>query len=218
MNLCPFVTLCLRPFKLMNILLHMCCSNCSLYPLRILKKEGHGILGYWYNPNIHPSDEYVLRLGSLQRLADEWKIDIIYNESRPAEYFSLFLPDAEDVTSENIASDPFSITVPPPPERCRSCYGLRLEKAARQASDEGFDGFTTTLLISPYQDFDEIVRTGRMLEEKYNVMFYEKDFRPHFREAMNLSKEMGLYRQKYCGCIYSRTERDSKVKSSESRV
>ncbi|NOZ68417.1 MAG: epoxyqueuosine reductase QueH [Deferribacteres bacterium] len=179
----------------MKILLHICCSNCALYPFRILKSEGHAITGFWYNPNIHPADEYNLRLESLRRLSGEWKLDVVYPEEyKPEEYFSMFE-----------SSHP-----PESPGRCRSCYRLRLEKTARQARQHGFEAFSTTLLISPYQDFQQITATGRELAEKYNVLFHLKDYRPYFRDAMNLSKELGLYRQKYCGCIFSRDERNRK--------
>jgi hypothetical protein len=189
----------------------MCCSNCSLYPVRILRDGGHGVIGFWYNPNIHPLDEYDQRLGSLKRLADGWKIDVIYNESDPADYFRLFLPEDEVKDVKDAPAVLPGIQIPPSPDRCRACYTLRLEKAAARARNEGLDGFTTTLLISPYQDFEEIIRTGRGLAEQYNVMFYEEDFRPYFRDAMNLAKEMGLYRQKYCGCIYSLAERQKRI-------
>ncbi len=172
----------------MKILLHICCSNCALYPFRILKSGGHAVTGFWYNPNIHPADEYNLRLESLKRLSGEWKFDVIYMEKyNPEEYFNIF-------------------EFPPPPEspgRCKSCYRLRLEKTARHARQHGFEAFSTTLLISPYQDFQRLAATGRELAEKYNVSFHLKDYRPSFRDAMALSKDMGLYRQKYCGCIFS---------------
>ncbi len=124
---------------------------------------------------------------------------------KPEEYFRLFNIEVPDKVTGSSGSS--GLAAPPSPERCRSCYRLRLEKTAEQAQKEGFDAFSTTLLISPYQDFEQLAITGNDLAEKYNVQFLLKDFRPYFREAMNLSKELGLYRQKYCGCIFSREER-----------
>jgi predicted adenine nucleotide alpha hydrolase (AANH) superfamily ATPase len=121
-------------------------------------------------------------------------------EYKPESFFRMF--NSPHSTNNNPP-------VPPPPERCKSCYLLRLEKTAELAQARGFDAFSTTLLISPFQGFDEIADTGAGLAEKYNVLFHLKDFRPYFRDSFALSKEMGLYRQKYCGCIYSRDERFS---------
>ncbi|MBI5100204.1 MAG: epoxyqueuosine reductase QueH [Nitrospirae bacterium] len=183
----------------MKILFHICCSNCALYPVKLLRAEGHDFTGIWYNPNIQPVDEYRLRLASLKKLSDEWHIDIFYDEQyRPEEFLK----------SVNGFSQPA-------PERCKFCYTLRLEKAAAKARDEGFEAFSTTLLISPYQDFEQITVTGKKLANKYNLHFYMKDFRPYFRDAMSFAKELGLYRQKYCGCLFSKLERENAVKSEE---
>jgi predicted adenine nucleotide alpha hydrolase (AANH) superfamily ATPase len=187
----------------MKILLHICCSNCAIYPIKIFKADGDDLTGFWFNPNIHPYDEYRSRLDSLKKLAKQWHTDIHYiEEYTPKDYFNklgITDPDASGLSD-----------IPPFPERCASCYMLRLEKTARYAADNGFDAFSTTLLISPYQDFEKLAATGKELENKYNVKFHLKDFRPFFRDAMNLSKELDLYRQKYCGCIYSREERKIK--------
>ncbi len=186
----------------MKILLHICCSNCALYPFRILKSEGHDFTGFWFNPNIHPVDEYNLRLESLKRLSAGWNIDMLCTEEyNSGDYFDMFdLSYPPDKEGLKVVSK----------ERCRSCYSLRLEKTAEQAREQGFEAFSTTLLISPYQDFQQIAATGKELAEKYNVLFHLKDYRPHFRDAMALSKELGLYRQKYCGCVFSREERNRK--------
>lgn len=204
----------------MNILLHICCSNCSIYPVRILRSEKHDITGFWFNPNIHPYEEYDLRMDSLKRLAGEWQFEVIYTEEyAPEEYFGMF--NLQDAILLNAGSNGLNssggFNIPPSPERCGACYRLRLEKTAQHAQKEGFDAFSTTLLISPYQDFEQIVSAGKTLADKYNVQFHLRDYRPYFREAMALSKEMGLYRQKYCGCIFSREERDAKTKVHKHR-
>jgi predicted adenine nucleotide alpha hydrolase (AANH) superfamily ATPase len=200
----------------MKILFHICCSNCALYPVKAVRAEGDDFAGFWYNPNIHPLQEYNSRLDSLKSLSDQWKIDLLYHEDySPEEYFKLFdISDSNVFTSEadKVNWPALPHNAPPFRERCRSCYQLRLEKTAVKAKELGYDAFSTTLFISPYQDFDQIVATGRELAEKNNVLFYVKDFRPYFRDSINLARDIGLYRQKYCGCIFSRKERENKEK------
>lgn len=210
----------------MKILFHICCSNCTLFPFKIIKEEGHDFSGLWYNPNIHPYKEYNLRLKSLKKLSDMWKIDVEYlEEYRPGDYFTMF-----NITDKKLINDICSGEIigsngpdssndfPGFPDRCKSCYLLRLEKTAEHAKKQGFNSFSTTLLISPYQDIELIVSTGNTLAEKYNIMFYYKDFRPWFRQAMNQAGELELYRQKYCGCIFSREERKQKKQLKRSNV
>lgn len=187
----------------MKILFHICCSNCTLYPVQLLRSEGHDLTGFWYNPNIHPFEEYALRLDSLKKLSGEWLIDMFYDdEYRPDEYFEYISKASRHA-------------LPPFPDRCKYCYQLRLEKTAAKAHEDGFDAFSTSLLISPYQDNEQIIRTGKQLADTYNVMFYEKDFRPYFKETLALAKELGLYRQKYCGCFFSKQERDQAIRTKE---
>jgi len=193
----------------MKILFHICCGNCALYPFKILRDEGHDLTGFWYNPNIQPYDEYRSRLDSLRKLSDEWHIDIFYNEEyRPDEFLNKFKFDNEAVLN---GLD----HIPPAPERCKFCYTLRLEKAAAKAHDEGFEAFSTTLLISPYQDYEHISAIGRELAGKYKLDFYLRDFRPYFRDAMSLARDLGLYRQKYCGCLFSKQERENAIRAEQ---
>jgi predicted adenine nucleotide alpha hydrolase (AANH) superfamily ATPase len=201
----------------MKILLHICCSNCSLYPVKILQSEGHDFSGFWFNPNIHPLEEYSLRLDSLRKLVEKWSIDMNFiNEYEPEEYFKLFDITDTDLLN-NVRSGSSSgwshllkLKGLSFPERCSACYRLRLEKTAEHARERGFDALTSTLLISPYQDIEKITEIGKKLADKYETIFYFKDFRPCFRDAMALSRELGLYRQKYCGCIFSWEERKQK--------
>lgn len=168
----------------MQLLLHMCCSNCSLYPLKTFLSKGINVVGLWFNPNIHPEDEYQRRLSSLQNLQKVWALDIEYRD-----HYGLneFLKDVGN----------------PDSDRCNRCYAIRLDEAARLSKRMGLDGFTTTLLVSPYQKFDAIVLAGKEAARKHSVPFYLEDFRPGYRNSVALSKDLGLYRQKYCGCIYS---------------
>ncbi len=204
----------------MKLLMHMCCSNCSLYPVKLTREEGMDYTGFWYNPNIHDLEEYSLRLDSVKKLAGLWDIDIHYIEDfSPLEYFNALGIADPAGAADSLLRGTGQLTVedfplaPAFPERCASCYRLRLEKTASHAHKQGYSAFTTTLLISPYQDYEGIVKAGNELAEKYNVEFFERDYRPFFREAMNMSRELGLYRQKYCGCIFSRMEREEQKRS-----
>jgi len=187
----------------MNILLHICCGNCAAYPFRLLKEEGHDYSGFWFNPNIHPLEEYNLRLESLKKLAGERFINMHYSEEyNPSEYFRMLGMD--EVGSVKAPEQHENVEKS---QRCRLCYELRLEKTAEKASQNGFDAFSTTLLISPYQNFEQISATGEKLADKYDILFHAKDLRPYFRRSQAMAGEIGLYRQKYCGCIFSRKER-----------
>jgi len=194
----------------MKLLMHICCANCAIYPVKNLREEGHIITGLWFNPNIHPYQEYNLRLDSLKDLAHRWSIDMLYGEYNPFDFLKMFNPAIKNLHESG--SESAIDFIPPSPERCKSCYRMRLENTAQEAKRQGFDAFSTTLLISPYQDFESLSAIGNELAQKYNVLFYLKDFRHYFREAMAVSKGLGFYRQKYCGCIYSREERFKKKK------
>lgn len=209
----------------MRLLIHTCCANCSIYPVQRLRSRVIDFTGLWFNPNIHPLDEYNLRLSSLKRLSEEWRFPVMYNDIyEPGPFLKQILGHCmEDLEGDNTAVQDISellkpeslsssttlsvLEMSPYGKRCRYCYKIRLEETAKIAKDNGFDAFSTTLLVSPYQGFNLIVKTGKELAEKYNIEFFFEDFRPGYREALKISREMGLYRQKYCGCIFSRLER-----------
>ncbi|HYA26586.1 MAG TPA: epoxyqueuosine reductase QueH [Thermodesulfovibrionales bacterium] len=172
----------------MKLLMHICCSNCSLYPLKSLLSKGIELKGFWFNPNIHPYPEYNLRITSLRRLQKLWDLDIEYEDFYSIDKFVKSIGDPEN-------------------NRCLRCYALRLEETARTAKRMNLDGFTTSLLVSPYQKFEGILDVGREMARRYSVHFFEEDFRNGYRGSIPLSKELGLYRQKYCGCIFSDGER-----------
>jgi len=172
----------------MRLLMHICCANCGLYPIRTLEKRGIEIKAFWYNPNIHPFTEYDSRLKSVKILEEKWGLDVEYADDYGLTDFV-----------RNVVNNEGS--------RCEYCYTVRLERTAKRASESGLDAFTTSLLVSPYQKTDMIMDKGKALSEQYNIEFLAEDFRPGFREGMRMSKELELYRQKYCGCIYSEMER-----------
>lgn len=172
----------------MRMLLHSCCAPCSVNCVENLRAEGAAPVLFWYNPNIHPVTEYRIRKEALIRFAGNQDLDLVIQDEyglRP--FIQGVYPDFD--------------------RRCAFCYRLRLEKTARYGSEQGFTCFSTTLLISPYQDHDLIRETGAALAEQYGITFVYRDWRPLFRPGQKKARELGLYMQKYCGCIFSEEER-----------
>lgn len=180
----------------MKILLHQCCGPCSIYPLRKMIEEGHDVKGFFYNPNIHPVEEFYKRLESTAILNKSLNITTIINE----EYgLTEFVRNV--VYREN--------------NRCTYCYAKRIEKTVQIAKSGKFDAFTTSLLYSKFQNHDLIKELCISFAQKYNIELYYADFREGWREGIDVSKEMGLYRQQYCGCIYSEEDRYLKQLSKQ---
>ena len=174
-----------------KVLLHCCCAPCSVSCIEPLKSDGFDITAFWFNPNIHPFKEYEARRDCLVEFMKTQNIPLIVSEDYGLKSFVKNVAD-------NIES------------RCAYCYLLRLDETAKYAHDNGFDGFTSTLFASIYQDHELMVKKAEELAEKYGVKFYYKDFRPNFREGNKKARELGLYMQKYCGCIFSEEERYEK--------
>lgn len=173
----------------MKMLLHICCAPCSIYPFKeLLKDPANQIKGFYFNPNIHPPEEYQKRRSALEEYAGDNGLEVIYPEYEPDRFFKKIVNNEEK------------------PGRCRICWQMRLEEAALFAGQNGFDAFSTTLLISPYQDNLVIKEAGEALAKRFDVSFYYRDFREGFREAQNEARGHNLYRQKYCGCLYSLKE------------
>lgn len=171
-----------------KVLLHICCGPCATYPVKVLREEGYNVMGYFYNPNIHPYSEYMKRKEALEQFAEISELKVLYDEQyNPVKYF------------QNIAYRES--------RRCFICYQMRLEQAAHIAKKGKFDFFTSTLLVSKHQKHQQIKEIGEALGHKYGVPFMYKDFREGFKESGELSRAMGLYRQQYCGCVYSEMER-----------
>ena len=173
-----------------KILLHSCCAPCSLQFVKALNEEKILPDLHWYNPNIHPFTEYRSRRDSLQEFAGKAGLSLVMED----EYgLRVFVKEVELNTK--------------PSFRCVFCYRLRLEKTAALAAEKGYDAFSATLLISPYQDHELIREIGEELSAVYGVEFFYRDFRPRFRQGQKEAREAGYYMQKYCGCIYSEEER-----------
>lgn len=178
---------------MMKTLLHICCAPCSLMCIESLREDGMDLSGFWYNPNIHPFTEYRARRDTLKAYADEIALPLILRDEYGLRPFLSAVGGNFD-------------------GRCSVCYSMRLYAAAAFAKENGFDAFTSSLLISPYQDFDLLTRTGRLAGESFGVTFLERDFRPLFREGQRRAREKGFYMQKYCGCIFSEEDRYCKKK------
>lgn len=172
----------------MRTLLHICCAPCSIACIQTLREEGMNLTGYWYNPNIHPYTEYRSRHNTLVEYAASIHLPLI--EGGGYGLRSFLGQVGEDFDG-----------------RCAVCYRMRLEAAAEAAAQGGFDAFTTTLLISPYQNHELLRQVGEAAGARCGVPFLYRDFRPVFRQGQEQARQLGLYMQKYCGCIFSEEER-----------
>jgi predicted adenine nucleotide alpha hydrolase (AANH) superfamily ATPase len=170
-----------------KILLHTCCGPCFLGSYEGLKNEDLEITNFYYNPNIQPVDEWNTRLENLKSAALGKSAAVLVSPYDPENY-------AEAVAGKESEF----------PRRCLDCYRLRLQKTAESARDGGYDLFSTTLLISPYQQHEALKNIGREVGQRVGIDFYYKDLRPFFKEGQAIAKNQNLYRQKYCGCLYSR--------------
>ena len=172
----------------MNVLLHICCAPCANRPLALLQEQGHDVTGYWYNPNIHPFTEYRQRRNCLREYAKSIDMELVEQDEYGLEKFVKAV--CGDVS-----------------HRCHYCYAVRLGQAAKYAAENGFDAFCTTLTVSPYQNTPLILETGEKLARVFGVAFAPYDFSPHYREGQEEARALGLYMQKYCGCIFSEEDR-----------
>lgn len=172
----------------MKLLLHICCGPCACYPLEVLAGEGVGVTGWFFNPNIHPFQEFQRRLAALEQLAELKGLAVEYERSYGLrEYLRQVVFQEEG--------------------RCRICYAMRLNAAARKTRELGLDAFSTTLLYSRYQQHEVIREVAEAAARQAGVNFFYRDFRPGWQRGIDLSRQHDLYRQPYCGCIYSEQER-----------
>jgi predicted adenine nucleotide alpha hydrolase (AANH) superfamily ATPase len=173
-----------------------------------LRAEGIEPVLFWYNPNIHPYTEYKSRRDTLIAFAASLALECIVHDEYGLRTFLAGLYAPAVPTENAVASSEVAAAKnPTAPVRCAYCYGLRLKATAKTAAERGFDAFSTTLLISPYQQHDLICETAKDAAEQNAVEFLYRDFRPHYREGQKKSRDTGLYMQKYCGCIFSEEER-----------
>jgi len=177
-----------------KILTHVCCGPCATYFTKRLREKNFEIVGYYFNPNIYPREEYYQRLLTARTFFQNEQLMLVEGKYDPATH-------AKALKGETLFG-----------KRCRECYRLRLQQTALKAVELGIFSFTTTLLISPYQNQVALREIGRRLARKYHLLFYEEDFVKGYKESRKMAREQGMYLQKYCGCGYSQEE-SAKIRS-----
>lgn len=189
----------------MEILMHMCCGPCSCYPAQKLRQDGYEPVGYFFNPNIHPYQEWHRRLKAAREFSQKTNMKFFADNHYGLREFlnktaSAIAPlDAADTLQRDGFHD-----------RCKICYAWRLSTAARFAAENHFAAFTSTLFYSLHQNHDLMKNIAAHFAEQYGVRFHYEDFRSGWQQGIDLSLQLDLYRQNYCGCIFSEEERFSK--------
>jgi predicted adenine nucleotide alpha hydrolase (AANH) superfamily ATPase len=176
-----------------RILLHTCCAPCATYSVRRLREQGFDVAGHWYNPNIHPFSEHERRREALAGYSATEALTVLWEPGYELTAFLRTVCGHEQFRA-----------------RCQLCYQMRLERTAAVAAREGYDAFTTTLLISPYQDQQAIRSIGERLATQVGVRFYYENLRRGWAEHWTITRQHELYTQRYCGCIYSEWEAQDK--------
>ena len=184
-----------------RVLLHCCCGPCALYPLKALRERGHEISGFFYNPNIHPYQEYIKRRAAFVEMARREALPTVNQVSEANLEYGL------DVFMGSISGIGVGAYEPVSKERCRICYRIRLEKTAELCDELAYDAFSTSLLVSPYQDHEMIKDIGGEIAAGRGLKFLYEDFRPGYYQGRSMAREAGLYAQAYCGCVFSEWER-----------
>ncbi|MCQ9208751.1 MAG: epoxyqueuosine reductase QueH [Omnitrophica bacterium] len=178
----------------MKILLHICCAVCATSCLEKLRQENHEVSGYFYNPNIQPSEEYLKRLGDTKEFARQENFPLIVGDYEVDQW----LKQIKGLEIE-----------PEGGRRCLRCFQLRLRKTAKLARQNSFDSFTTTLTVSPHKNAKMINEIGHDLGDN---LFLERDFKKQdgFKKAQELAKRYNLYHQDYCGCTYGLNQKQKR--------
>ncbi len=177
----------------MKLLLHICCAPCSIMCIESLRAENIEPVGFWDNPNIHPYQEYRARRDALQAYARSIDLKLVLNGEYGLRPFVKAV--AEDID-----------------RRCVQCYRMRFSAAAKYAAENGFTHFTSTLFISPYQNHELMIQAAQEAAQAYDVQFLHRDFRPYFQEGQERARQLDIYMQKYCGCVFSEEDRYKKRK------
>lgn len=174
-----------------KVLLHVCCGICSAYPIEYLKQSGYIPIVYFFNPNIQPEEEYIKRLEAEKKLCQHLDVELIEEE---------YIPKMFDIVAFGLEDEPEC------GKRCKKCFELRLYKTSQKARKLGINNFTTSIAISPHKDYNLISLLGEKIAEKYDLNYLDIDFKKKdgFLKSNNLARELDLYRQNYCGCLYSK--------------
>jgi len=172
----------------MRLLLHICCAPCLCRPLELCREEGLQVEGLFYNPNIHLFLEFSRRLKAVKLLAERERLPLATEETYGLERF---LSDVRGAW----------------PGRCRACYRLRLERTAQEAKERGFTAFSTTMLVSPTQDHAALREVAEEIAARTGIDWLYRDWRPAYQQSLARARQLSLYRQQYCGCLWSEYER-----------
>ena len=177
--------------KFNSVLVHCCCAHCAAYTVDYWRQQGYEVSALWYNPNIHPYMEHQHRLEAMESLAQEVNLPLIITEDYDViDYF------------RQVAGHEF--------QRCQYCFRLRLLETAETAYQRGFNAFTTSLLISPHQQHNLLQKIGTKISQEKGIDFLYTDLRKRYSDSRHMTKGLNLYRQQYCGCVYSEWERYAK--------
>ena len=173
-----------------KIVLHTCCAICSGYPVSYLQDAGYQVIAYFYNPNIYPQEEYTKRFEAQKILCEHSNCELVEGEYKPDEYYE-FVKGFENEPEKGA--------------RCDKCFELRLRKSAEFAKSIGVDTFTTSIVISPHKSYEKLTEIAVKIAEEYGLKYLAVNFKKNdgFLKTNKISKELGLYRQKYCGCKFA---------------
>ena len=190
----------------MKILLHMCCAPCACYPVKKLRDENFEPTGYFFNPNIHPYQEWRQRLKTAREFADKVGMKIFTdNHYGLRDFLERVYKTVGEISDEDTVANPDGFHA-----RCKICYAWRLSETAKFAAENNFEIFTSTLFYSKHQNHELMKNIAENVAKNFGVKFYYEDFRIGWQEGIDISKNLELYRQNYCGCIFSEEERFSK--------
>ena len=180
-----------------KILLHACCGICSGYPISLLKDMGYSVVVYFYNPNIYPQEEYQKRLDAETKLCTHFGSNLIIGEYETEVYYN-FVAGLENEPEKGL--------------RCDKCFELRLRKTAQKCVELGINEFTTSMIISPHKNYEKLTKIGKDIAQEYNLQYFSLNFRKNdgFLKTNRISKDLGLYRQNYCGCKFALNKKADK--------
>ncbi len=180
-----------------KILLHACCGICSGYPISLLKDMGYSVVVYFYNPNIYPQEEYQKRLDAETKLCTHFGCNLIIGEYETEVYYN-FVAGLENEPEKGL--------------RCDKCFELRLRKTAQKCVELGINEFTTSMVISPHKNYEKLTKIGKDIAQEYNLQYFSLNFRKNdgFLKTNQISKDLGLYRQNYCGCKFALNKKADK--------
>ena len=188
-----------------KVLMHICCAPDATYPLFYLRGKHYVVTGFFFDPNIHPESEYLKRLDEAIKFSQITRMPLIDGEYSTSEWFQAVKGHEKDLEGG---------------ERCYICYKYRLERTAQLAKKMGFDFFTTTLSISPHKNSNWIFEISEEFERVYGIKFLKADFKKRngFKSSTILSRFYGMYRQNYCGCIFSKVDAEKFLTSKENNI